>query len=130
MAAGRCDLVIDQGEDWSAQFTFVDQYTRPMPMVEDPARMDIKNAATGATLHSMVTDLEIDPDVIPQLLISPDVALIQAHIPATVTKDFPPGSYDYDLFYTTSDDGAYADTQIVRGLWGKVLVRKRTTEDF
>ena len=128
MVAGRCDLIIEQGEDWACQFQFLDDYDNAKQLI-NPARMDIVDSI-GQILYSLMTEDDPDPDVIPSLTISGSIGLIQAFIPASVTNSFPPGQYKYDLFTTQDDGDEYAGNQIGRQLYGSVTVNKRITETF
>lgn len=130
MVAGRIDLVIERGEDWSVQIQSLDDHDRAKPLVE-PARMDIRDSM-GGVIHSLVSDASPDQplDVIPALSISGDTGLIQLHIPRSITIGFIPGSYKYDLFITVSDDGLYAGLQVSKELEGNVVIKSSETETF
>lgn len=128
MVAAHQDLIIEQGEDWTLQARFLDDFDNARPLVA-PARMDIVDN-TGSVMHSLFTNLDPEPGTIPGLVISPDIGLIQMHIPASVTNSFPPGAYKYDLFITTDDEDEYAGTQVGRVLEGAITVRKRITGGF
>ena len=104
MAAANVPIEIDQGEDWSAQIVWTDNYDEPYVLV-NPARMDIKNAQ-GATQLSLLTPETTPPEgTIPAIRISSDIGLIQLHIEDTATAALMPGVYQYDLFVTVNDGG-------------------------
>src|SRR5688572_27538663 len=128
MVAGRCDLIIEQGEDWACQFQFLDDYDNAKQLV-NPARMDIVDQV-GSVLYSLMTEDDPAPDQIPSLVISGEIGLIQAYIPSAVTDTFPPGQYKYDLFTSQDDGDVYAGNQVGRQLFGTVTVNKRITETF
>lgn len=128
MVAGRCDLIIEQGEDWSCQFQMLDDYDNPKQLV-NPARMDIVDQI-GQILYSCVTDDDPPVDEIPSLIVSGDIGLVQAYIPSAVTSNFPPGIYSYDLFTSQDDGDVYAGNQIGRQVFGTVTVNRRITESF
>lgn len=127
MPAPLVNLEITIGEDWTIQIESVDAYDRPKP-IRAPGRMDIKQGSQ--LLHSLVTDLDADPLTIPGMVISSEVAVIQLHIPRSVSSEFQPGAYRYDLWVTVDDEGAYAGPQALPEIQGQFIVLPRVTEDF
>lgn len=126
MSAANVPLEIDQGEDWSVQIVWTDDYDEPMQIVA-PCRLDIKNA-TGAVQISLLTpDVEVPQGTIPAIGVTEDIGLIQLHIEDTATAALQPGLYYYDLFVTVNDGDAYAGNQRQRIMAGQVLVNKRIT---
>jgi hypothetical protein len=127
MPAAYVPMVIDQGEDYSAQIVWTDEYDEPQ-VITAPARMDVKNAG-GQTQFTLTTPEEdLPPGEIPQIGISGDLGLIQLHIERTVTAALQPGEYVYDLFISVDDGDAYAGDQVQRILYGPVTVNKRVTQ--
>lgn len=126
MAAGRIDLVIDQGEDWTAQIYWTDYYNDPHK-VTAPMSMHVKSPL-GQTVADLYTPDETWPagEVAP-ILYNTETGWIQLHIPATQTNTIPPGNYNYDLFVNIDDGAEYVGTQSVRLLAGTVSVSKRIT---
>lgn len=126
MPAANVPLVIDQGEDWTCQIIWTDNFDSPQPLV-DPARMDIK-ADTGAIIYTLETpDTPVPEGEIPPIAISASSGLVQLHIPKSATAAMVPGEYLYDLFCTVDDGDTYAGDQTSRLLVGKVTVNKRVT---
>jgi hypothetical protein len=128
MPAGVLPLVIDQGEDWTVQIVWTDNFNEPQKLAA-PARLEIKNAVAATQLELSTWDGDPDdpPPGIPQIAISDDIGMIQLHIPRDTTAALVPGEYQYDLFVTTSDDNTYAGSQVIRLLYGTVTVNKRIT---
>ncbi len=125
MSAGSVHIEIYQGEDWTADIIWVDQYGQGVG-VQHPCRRDIK-AKDKSTLFTLETDPDLPDDEIPTITYSNDIGLIQLHIPASVTKTFPPSQYVFDLFVTTDVDEAYGGSQVTPVLSGPVTVRPRVT---
>jgi hypothetical protein len=126
MPAAEVPLVIDQGEDWTSEVVWTDNYDEPVIIVH-PCRMDIR-AATGQTIATLETDPDIPDGEIPSINLSPDIGLIQLHIPRTQTVTFTPGVYHYDLFVTCDDGNEFSGLQVARILYGQVTVNKRVTQ--
>lgn len=127
MGAAHVPLEIDQGEDWTAQVVYTDDFDEPYTVIH-PCRMDIKNR-TGATQLSLTSpDTEIPEGSIPEIGISSEVGLLQIHIEDSVTAALVPGVYEYDLFVTVNDGNEYAGNQVQRLIYGEVTVNKRTTK--
>lgn len=130
MPGGSLNLEIVQGEDWTVQIQSLDDNDNPKPIVA-PARMDIRDRM-GAIIHSLQTaDVENAPaDVVPGVAISSEVALIQLHIPRSISQTFDPGPYHYDLWVTVDDGGIYAGSQAAQELRGQFIVHDRVTKDY
>lgn len=125
MSAAPVPIEIDQGEDFTAQIVWTDNYDEPQNLV-DPARMEIK-APNGTIMYTLETNPSIPEGEIADITLSPTTGLIQLHIPHTATSAFVPGNYIYDLFVTVSDSNVYAGNQTHRLLVGPVIVNKRIT---
>lgn len=126
MPAAIVPLVIDQGEDFTAQVIWNDDNGRAQNIV-DPIRMDIV-AAGNQPIISLSTPVEDIPDgMIPEISYSSEIGLIQIHIPKEQTDWLPPGVYAYDMFVTINDGDAYAGNQQFRLLAGDVVVNQRIT---
>lgn len=123
MPAANVPMIIDQGEDWTTEIVWTDNYEEPMNVIS-PCRLDIKNS-TGATQLSLETNDALPAGETAEIAVSSDIGLIQLHIDHTVTAALLPGEYQYDLFVTV-DDGSGA--QINRLLYGSVTVNKRVTQ--
>ena len=121
--AEQLTLEIDQGEDWTTDMVFTNDYSEPLAVVH-PCRLDIK-AATGGLLYTLETNPDLPDGEIPTINLSTEIGLLQLHIEDTVTALFPPGDYFYDLFITV-DDGS-SGPQRLRPLYGQCLVSKRIT---
>lgn len=123
--AENLSITIDQGEDWTTDLIFTDDYNEPLAVVH-PCRMDIKSQA-----GSLVLSLESDPDLpdgeIPTINISTGVGLLQLHVEDAVTAAMPPGEHYYDLFITIDNGTSTSGPQRLRPLNGKVTVNKRIT---
>lgn len=126
MPAENVPLVIDQGEDFSAQIVWTDEYGTPQN-IKAPMRMDVRGSSVSAVL-SLQTPTVTPPDgTIPAISYSPEIGLIQLHIPKEQTSALASGVYIYDLFVTINDGNAYAGDQVVRLLAGEVTVNRRIT---
>lgn len=126
MGAAYVPMEIDQGEDWSAQIVYTDDFDQPYNVIA-PCRLDIKNAA-GATQLSLITPEEELPEgTIPDIGLSSEIGLIQLHIEDAVTGALIPGVYKYDLFVTVNDGNEYSGNQVQRLIRGDVVVNQRTT---
>lgn len=117
-------LVIDQGEDWTTEIVWTDQYDEPLP-VAHPCRMAIRSTA-GQTVAELYTDPATPEGTVPSIAYSTETGLLQLHLPASQTGAIPPGEYHYDLFVTLTTD-TYAGDQLVRLLYGPVVINKRVT---
>jgi len=125
MPAANVPLVIDQGEDFTAQIVWTDDYGRAQKMV-DPMRLDI--ADSTQTVLSLTTPETTPPDgEIPEISYSTDIGMIQLHISSEQTAALNPGLYQYDMFVTVDDGGDYEGEQQFRLLVGQVIVNKRIT---
>jgi hypothetical protein len=119
-------IEIYQGEDWTAQIVWTDDFDEPQQVIA-PCRMDIKDN-TGQLLVTLETPEEDLPEgEIPTISLSTDIGMVQLHLEDSVTAAFLPGLYKYDLFLTVNDGGAYAGNQQIPLLYGPVTVSKRTT---
>ena len=125
MSAANLPLVINQGEDWTVDIVWTDNYDEPMAVVH-PCRLEIKNRQ-GQTLVSLESDPDIPEGTIPGINISTDIGLMQFHIPREQTSALPPGEYHYDLFASVTDNNEYSGDQVARLLYGAVTVNKRVT---
>ena len=126
MPAANVPMVIDQGEDWTTEIVWTDNYDEPVNVVH-PCRLDVK-AISGQTILSLETDPDIPEGEIPPINISPDLGLIQLHIPRAQTGALLPGQYQYDLFVTCDDGDEFSGLQVTRLLYGQVTVNKRVTQ--
>jgi len=126
MGAAYVPMEIDQGEDWSAQVIYTDDFDEPYK-VRSPCRLDIKNMAGATQLSLSTPDEELPDGVIPEIGVSSDIGLLQLHIEDTVTAALIPGVYKYDLFVTVSDGSEYAGNQRQRLIYGEVVVNQRVT---
>ena len=125
MPAANVPLVIDQGEDFTAQIVWTDDFGQAQKMVS-PMRLDIAN--NTQTILSLTTPVTDPPDgSIPEISYSTDIGMIQLHIPHSQTATLSPGLYQYDLFVSVNDGAVYAGKQQFRLLAGQVVVNKRIT---
>ena len=124
--ADNVPLVINQGEDFSAQIVWLDDYGNPQKL-KAPMRMDLKPVVGSAPTLSLVTP-DVPTEDIPLISYSPDIGLIQLHIPKEMTSPLAPGKYYYDLFVTVNDETEYyAGDQVVRLIVGEAIVNQRIT---
>jgi hypothetical protein len=126
MAAGRVDLVIDQGADFTAQIVWNDFTDNPIP-VTLPMRMSIKSPY-GQVMLTLFPPDELPPDDVPAMTYNTDSGLIQIHISKTQADTLVGGVYSYDLFATVDDGDAGTGDQLTRLLYGDVIVRPRITQ--
>lgn len=124
MPAANVPLIIDQGEDFTAQIIWTDD-AGSAQAVTAPMRLDIAGAG-GQIITSLDTEVPADPDEIPELSYSSDIGLIQIHIPNSQTAALAPGQYQYDLFVTVGGE-VYGGPQRHKLLAGDVIVNKRIT---
>jgi len=124
MPAANVPLVIDQGEDFTAQIVWTDEYDRGQAMIP-PMRLDIVGAGMSPII-SLTTPEEPLPDGdVAEISYSTEIGLIQLHIDKAQTAAIEPGSYRYDLFVTVEND--LIGPQQVRLLAGPVVVNQRIT---
>lgn len=125
--AENLPMVIDQGEDFTAQLIWTDSFDDPIPVVH-PCRMDIRAALGNQMLATFETDPNIPEGETPTIALSTDTGMIQLHLAATQTAAMPPGLYHYDLF-ASIDAGVDSPiaTQVSRLVFGVVTVNKRVT---
>src|SRR3954470_403213 len=120
MPAANVPLVIDQGEDFTAQIIWTDGGGTPQPVTE-PIRLDIVQFTVPVI--SLTTPEDVLPEgEIPEISYSSELGLIQIHIPREQTSALPPGEYSYDMFASVDDGDAYAGNQQQRILVGQVTV--------
>src|SRR5215510_1331108 len=84
MSAANVPMEIDQGEDWSVQIIWTDDFDEPWPVIA-PARLDIKNKAGAVQITLQTPDTEVPEGTIPDIGLSTDIGLIQLHIEDTAT---------------------------------------------
>ncbi len=123
MPAAPVNMVIDQGDDFTAQILWIDAQGEPQKIAE-PIRLDIKSGTKRIVSLTVedVPDGEISP-----IIYSADIGVIQIHIPQSQTSILPPGLYEYDMFASVDDGDAYAGNQRQRILVGQIVVNKRIT---
>jgi len=126
MPAANVPLVIDQGEDYTAQIIWTDDFGEPQQLTS-PMRLDIVGAGNQTVISLTTPETEVPEGEIPEISYSPDIGLIQIHIPSEQTKSIPPGLFQYDMFVTVDDGDEYAGAQQFRLLVGQVIVNKRIT---
>ena len=126
MPAANVPLVIDQGEDYTAQIIWTDDFGEPQRLTT-PMRLDIVGAGNQPVISLTTPETEVPEGEIPEISYSPDIGLIQIHIPSEQTKSIPPGLFQYDMFVTVDDGDEYAGAQQFRLLVGQVVVNKRIT---
>lgn len=126
MAAGRVDLVIDQGADFTAQLVWNDFTDNPIP-VTLPMRMEVKSPY-GQVMLTLFPPDELPPDDVPAMTYNTDSGLIQIHINKEQADTLVGGIYSYDLFVTVDDGDAGTGDQLTRLIYGDVIVRPRTTQ--
>ena len=127
MGAAYVPLEIDQGEDWSCQITYTDDFDEPYRLTA-PARMDIKNNQGQIQLSLSTPEETLPTGYIPEIGLSEEVGLIQIHIEDETTGNMIPGVYKYDLFITVTDGDEYAGNQVQRLIYGEVTVNQRVTQ--
>jgi hypothetical protein len=132
----RVEIVITQGEDFTAKVEWVDDYQRPIPLDTGTqwARMDVKGA--GATPLIRCQNQQIPATVTPStppypgyLQISPTSGVVNIFIPYQTTELLPPGGYGFDLFidYNATQSGTGRDRLRKVLLTGLVTVRSKIT---
>lgn len=118
-------MVIDQGEDWTVEIVWTDNFDEPNPVVH-PCRMAIRSTS-GQTIAELLTDPTLPTGTVPSIAVSTETGLIQLHLAASQTSAMPPGQYHYDLFITLDTGQTYPGPQTIRLLYGPVTVNKRVT---
>ena len=124
MTAAHVPMVIYQGEDWTTQVVWTDEYDEPVIVVH-PCRMDVKTQS-GQTVLTLESVVEPEEGVVPGINLSSEIGLLQLHIPNAMSSALIPGNYHYDLFVTTND-GTFIGPQAVPLMYGAVSVSKRVT---
>ena len=126
MSVGVVRLEIYQGEDWTTDIVWTDQFGRGIA-IQHPCRMDIL-AMDNTTLVTLESDPGLPPGDIPSLSFSNNIGLIQLHLTSDITSEFTPGEYRFDLFVTTDTDADYGGSQIIPVICGTATVTPRITE--
>lgn len=126
MPAENVPLVIDQGEDFTAQIIWTDEYGEPQN-IKAPMRLDIKAGGVSPVISLQTPTVTLPANVIPQISYSSSIGMIQLHIPKEMTINLAAGEYFYDMFVTINDGNAYAGDQVVRLLVGTCVVNRRIT---
>jgi hypothetical protein len=126
MPAANVPLVIDQGEDFTAQVIWTDDQGQAQRLVE-PMRLDIKGAGNQPILSLTTPETEAPDGTIPEISYSSEIGMIQLHIPKEQTAALLAGLYKYDMFVTVNDGDEYAGNQQFRLLVGQVIVNQRIT---
>lgn len=117
-------VIIDQGEDWTVELIWTDNFDEPLP-VTHPCRMTIKSKA-GQTLAELYSDPDTPDGDIAPITLSTDTGTIQLYLPAEQTGAIPPGQYQYDMF-VSMEGSEPVGNQVSRILYGPVTVNKRIT---
>lgn len=126
MPAANVPMVIDQGEDWTVDIIWTDNFDEPV-YVTHPCRLDMVGAGSQVVL-TLETNPEIPEGEIPGINLSSDIGLLQLHAGKEQTGALQPGRYYYDLMVTCDDDNQYTGTQVTRLLFGEVIVNKSITQ--
>lgn len=126
MPAAYVPMDIDQGEDFTSDVVWTDDFNDPV-LVKHPCRLDVKSRS-GQVICTFETDPDIPDGEIPTIALSADIGLLQLHQTADVTAALTPGKYDYDLFASSDDGDEYAGNQVTRLIYGPCTVHKRVTE--
>lgn len=126
MPAENVPLIVDQGEDFSAQIIWTDDQGVGQKL-KAPMRLDARGSSQFPVLSLRTPEVDPPDGSIPEISYSPDIGLIQIHIPKTMTSVIPSGVYQYDMFVTINDGNAYAGDQVVRLLVGQLIVNQRIT---
>src|SRR6478672_6454053 len=121
MPAALVPLVIDQGEDFTAQIVWTDEYDRGQAMIA-PMRLDVVGAGSSVVLSLTTPDDPLPDGDVAEISYSTEVGLIQLHIDKGQTAALTPGSYRYDLFVTVENE--LIGPQQVRLLAGPVTVNQ------
>jgi hypothetical protein len=127
MTAALVPMELTQGEDYTAQIIWTDDYDEPQPVVA-PCRLDIVGPGNQVMLTLQTPETALAEGEIPEIGLSTEIGLIQLHIPREQTKGLNVGAYSYDLFVTVDDGGAYAGDQQLPIIGGPVTVNKRYTK--
>jgi hypothetical protein len=127
MGAANVPLMIDQGEDWTAQIVYTNDFDEPYNIVP-PCRLDIKSLMGATQLTLATPETTLPEGEIPEIGLSSEIGLIQLHIEDAVTSALIPGNYQYDLFVTVNDGNEYAGNQVQRLIRGEATVFKSVTE--
>ncbi len=125
MPAAYVPMDIDQGEDFTTDIVWTDNFDEPVEVIH-PCRMDIKGS-NGQTIVILETNFDLPEGEIPKIAISTSTGLIQLHLTKEETAAIAPGQYFYDLFVTSDDGNEYSGVQTTRLLYGEVTVNKRFT---
>jgi hypothetical protein len=124
--AGRVDLYVDQGADYTAQLVWNDFTDNPIP-VTLPMRMDVKSPY-GQVMFSLFPPDPLPTDEIPAMTYNTDNGMIQIHITKEQTDLLAGGMYKYDLFATVDDGDVGTGDQLVRLVFGDLICSSRVTQ--
>lgn len=124
--AGRVELWVDQGADFTAQIVWNDFTDNPIP-VTNPMRMDVKSPY-GQVMFSLFPPETLPPADVPAMTYNTDNGMIQIHMSKEQTQLLEGGTYNYDLFATVDDGDAGTGDQLVALLYGPIIVRPRITQ--
>jgi len=117
MAAGKYDMVIDQGADFTLQLVVKD----------NDVPMDITGYSARAHLRQKVTDPDTNPDAVFTCTVtSPSVGEILMEMDHTITRGLVGGHYVYDLEIYTQDSLGDDDV-VIRLLQGKAFISPEVT---
>lgn len=122
MPAPIVPMVITQGEDFTSDIIWTDNYDDGMNVVH-PCRLEVR-AAGGQVVLALDSDPDIPEGEIPGISISSDIGLVQLHIPKHVTNGLLPGQYFYDMMVTHDDGNEFVGTQAVPLVAGPCTVNK------
>jgi hypothetical protein len=127
MPAANVPLVIDQGEDFTAQIIWTDDNGNAQKLIA-PMRLDIVSGGNLPIISLTTPTSPVPNGTIPAISYSTDIGMIQLHIPKEQTAALPAGVYNYDFFVTVNDGNVYAGNQQFRLLVGQVVVNQRITQ--
>lgn len=114
MAAGKHDMVLDQGSTFTRQITWKDSTDSPVDLTGYTARMQIRSTVRGAnTVLSLTTENG-------RIALGGAAGTIDLTIAATTTATLEPTTYAYDLELVSG-------SVVTRLLYGSLTVRGEVT---
>jgi hypothetical protein len=133
MAAGIYNFTIEQGTTHTFRVDYKDSNNEPVDLTGFTARMQIRNAPKGSTLHASLTNatsscgtgLYLTPEIngIPYPASSGSIEVVISAVSSSAFN-FDQASYDLEVVHT--DPITFCET-VTRVLQGKIKLSKEVT---
>lgn len=126
--AQRIDLNIHQGEDYTAQWYWLDMSDNPYPVVA-PAYLSVATMS-GTPVVKYKTAGALSGWTAGPIEVSNTSGFIQFSLTKTQTAALAVGSFEYDMFLTyqvTDTDGDVVGTKVAKFIFGDFIVSDSIT---